>query len=333
MKAHLNRISNSVGNHVKVVAATLLLSLTSTAAPAQEYPSGPIQVLVAFAAGGGTDTLARLLAPQLSILLGQPVTVQNLPGGGGQVAATALLRDGATGLAILATNEPDLFMTTVFNEPGYKAEDFHTIMVDLYDPRVMLVQPSSPFATLEDFITEAKAAPGTLTVGTTQGNAQELFAKWLFQELEIDVRLVGYPGGGAAANAMIAGDVTAAIGDDFARFNIRDQAKALFVAGENASPRWSEAQTLADAVAAHGVELPAPDFLARYGVYVISAAFHDSNPEGYAKLQQALVDAWQSDAFQAYLDTNGLQDLARGLPGEELAATFAGDFEQIAKMK
>ena len=57
---------------------------------AQDYPSGPVQIIVAFGAGGGTDTLARLLAPALSKILGRPVTVQNLPGGGGQVAATAV---------------------------------------------------------------------------------------------------------------------------------------------------------------------------------------------------------------------------------------------------
>ncbi len=83
-----------------------------------------MQILVAYGAGGGTDTLARLLAPSLSKILGKPVTVQNLPGGGGQVAATDVMRDGADGLAILATNEPDLFMSTVFNKPPYKGGDF-----------------------------------------------------------------------------------------------------------------------------------------------------------------------------------------------------------------
>src|SRR5215510_5787001 len=126
------------------VLAALAIVSGLLAAPdvarAQDYPSGPVQILVAYGPGGGTDTLARLLAPSLSKLLGKPVTVQNLPGGGGQVAATAVMRDGADGLAILATNEPDLFMSTVFSKPPYKAGDLQTIMVDVLDPRIMLVK-------------------------------------------------------------------------------------------------------------------------------------------------------------------------------------------------
>ena len=188
-----------------------------------------MQILVAFGAGGDTDTLARLLAPSLSKILGKPVTVQNLPGGGGQVAATTVLRDGADGLAILATNEPDLFMSTVFNKPPYKGGDLQTIMVDVLDPRIMLVQKDSDINTFADFVARAKAQPGKLAVSVTQGGAQELFAKWLFGKLGLQVRIVGYDGGGPAANAMLAGDVVAAIGDDSARMNIRDQTKALFV--------------------------------------------------------------------------------------------------------
>ena len=130
----------------RFVLATLACAsalLVPHAVNAQDYPSGPVQILVAYGAGGGTDTLARLLAPSLSRILGKPVTVQNLPGGGGQVAATAVMRDGMEGLAILATNEPDLFMSTVFSRPPYKSGDLQSIMVDVVDPRIMLVKKDS----------------------------------------------------------------------------------------------------------------------------------------------------------------------------------------------
>ena len=165
-----------------VATAAATVGVTAIA-DAQEYPSGPVQILVAFGAGGGTDTLARLLAQPLSKILGRPVTVQNLPGGGGQVAAAAVMRDGADGLAILATNEPDLFMSTVFNKPPYKSGDLQTIMVDVFDPRIMLVQKTSDINTFADFVARAKAQPGKLAVSATQGGAQELFAKWLFGKL------------------------------------------------------------------------------------------------------------------------------------------------------
>ncbi len=300
----------------------------SAPALAQDLPSGPIQILVAYGAGGGTDTLARLLATPLSNALGQPVVVQNLPGGGGQVAAATLLRDGADGSAILATNQPDLFMSTVFKDPPYKESDFQTILVDLQDPRVMLVQKDAHINTLDDFVAKAKSEPGKVAVSVAQGSAQELFAKWLFGKLGLDVRLVGYNGGSTAANAMLAGDVLATIGDDFARMNIRDKSKALFVAAEQKSPRWPEAPTLAS-VLPSSITLPAADFLSRYGVYVVSAAFTAKNPEGYKKLQQALLEARTSPEFQSYLDKNNLQDLSIGKPGEDLEAKFANQFAEI----
>jgi tripartite-type tricarboxylate transporter receptor subunit TctC len=311
---------------------TALAGFASVSA-AEPQATGPVQILVAYAPGGGTDTLARILAGPLSKILNRPVTVQNLPGGGGQVAATTLLRDGPDGSAILATNEPDLFMSTVFGKPPYKSADFQTIMVDVQDPRVFLVQKSSELKSFADFVTRAKAEPGKLAVAVAQGSAQELFGKWLFGKLGLSIRIVGYPGGGNAANALLAGDVVATIGDDFARLNIRDKSTALFVGAAAQSPRWPEAPMLADVLASHGVTLPSKDFFARYGVYVVSAAFKAKHPEAYGKLQQALIQARSTPEFQGYLEKNAIQDLSIGKPGEALDSTFASGFAEIAKLK
>jgi tripartite-type tricarboxylate transporter receptor subunit TctC len=319
------------------IAASLAIVSTLLTAPsatrAEDYPSGPVQILVAFGAGGGTDTLARLLAPSLSKILGKPVTVQNLPGGGGQVAATAVMRDGADGLAILATNEPDLFMSTVFSRPPYKAGDLQSIMVDVLDPRIMLVKKDSDINSFKDFVERAKAQPGKLAVSVTQGGAQELFAKWLFSKLGLQVRTVGYEGGGPAANAMLAGDVVAAIGDDSARLNIRSQTKALFVGAKDKSQRWPEAPTLAEAVAPYGLKLPSDSFLARYGVYVVPTAFKTKHPAAYAKLQQALIEARDAPEFKSFFERNSLNDLSIGKKGEALQASFDADFAEIPKLK
>jgi tripartite-type tricarboxylate transporter receptor subunit TctC len=315
-------------------AALVAFAMASmTPVSAQDYPGGPVQILVAYGPGGGTDTLARLIAPSLSKVLNKPVTVQNLPGGGGQVAAAAMLRDGADGLVILATNEPDLFMSTVFSKPPYQANDLQIIMVDVQDPRVFLVRKDSPINTFADFVARAKAEPNKLAVSVAQGSAQELFAKWLFGKLGIQVRVVGYDGGGPAANAMIAGDVVANIGDDFARMNVRPQSKALFVGSQRKSPRWPEAQALTDALKPFNVMPPSPEFLSRYGVYAVSAAFKAKNPAGYAKLQKAMVEARDGAEFKAYFEKNALQDLSIGRPGEAMQTTMSLDFQEIPKLK
>lgn len=330
MQVLFRRVRTVIGS---AIAALGLITASTAQLSAQAYPTGPVQIVVAYGPGGGTDTLARLLAPSLSKILNTPVTVQNLPGGGGQVAAATMLRDGGDGHVILATNEPDMFMSTVFSHPHYKAEDLQILMVDVQDPRVFLVKTDSPIKDFGSFVARAKAEPNKLTVSVAQGSAQELFAKWLFGRLGIQVRIVGYDGGGPAANAVIAGDVTATIGDDFARMNVRPQSRALFVGSKGKSPRWPEAPTLTDALEPLNVTPPSPDFLSRYGVYVVSAAFKTKNPAAYAKLQQAMIQAREAPEFRAYFDKNSLHDLSIGRTGESMQATMSLDFQEIPKIK
>jgi tripartite-type tricarboxylate transporter receptor subunit TctC len=313
----------------------IALWVLSGAAIAQgpEYPSRPVSIVVGFAAGGGTDILARVLSAPLSRLLGQPVVVRNLPGAGGQIAAGTVLREGGEGLAILAINHPDLAMGPELGNAPYQTAEFQVIMVDVQDPRVLLVAKGSELNTFADFAARAKAQPGKLAISFAQGSAQELFAKWLVGRTGLDVLLVGYKGGADASNAVLAGDVTANLGDDFARFNLRARSKALFVASKEKSRRWPEAQGLAAALAPLGVTPPTPDFLARYGIYAVPAAFKKAQPASYRKLQQAMLEARKSPEFQDYIAKNALQDLSIGRPGEEFDKAFAADSAEIRKLK
>lgn len=317
---------------VGVSAVTLSVAAITADARAQGYANGPVQIIVSYGAGGGTDRLARLLAEPLSAELGVPVTVQNMPGAGGQVAAAAMLREKPDGQIIWAGNQPDLYMGPVIEGAPYKVEDLQVIMVDLIDPRVMLVQADSDIETLADFVEKAKAEPGKLAVSVSQGSAQELFAKWLFGELGIDVRLVGYQGGSKSANALVAGEVVATIGDDFARTNLRDQTKALLVAAEQESPRWPEAQTLVAALEPFDIAPPRPDFLARFGVYAVPAQFKAQHAGAYAKLQAAMLKARESEVFSGYISENGLTDLSIGKPGEQYSDAFDSSISAAAKL-
>ena len=86
--------------------------------------SRPLQIIVGYPPGGGSDVLARVLSEPLARLLGRPVVVKNVPGAGGQIAATTLLREGGDGLSILAINHPDLFMAVERSAGALKAERF-----------------------------------------------------------------------------------------------------------------------------------------------------------------------------------------------------------------
>ena len=318
---------------IRAIAATIGLGLdglTVTAASAAD--DRPLQIIVGYSAGGGTDVLARILSEPLSKVLGRPVIVRNLPGASGQIAASALLREGNDGAAILAINHPDLYMVVERNTAPLHASDFRVIVVDVQDPRVFLVKADSEFDTFAAFVTRAKAQPRTLAVSVTAGSAQELFAKWLFAKLGLDVTIVGYRGGAEAATALLASNVAANLGDDFARLNLRHSTRALFVGSQSKSPRWPEAPTLTSALAPYGVTPPSPNFLSRYGIYVVPSSFKAKDPAAYANLQQALLKARNSPAFLDYIAKNNLDDLSIGKPGEALDALFAADTAEIAKI-
>jgi tripartite-type tricarboxylate transporter receptor subunit TctC len=300
-------------------------------APAQS--GGAFQIIVGYPPGGGSDVLARVLGEPLAKLLGRPVVVKNMPGASGQIAATTLLRDGSDGQSILAINHPDLAMAVERSAGALKAADFQVTMVDVQDPRVFLVKADSPIDSFAAFAARAKAEPGKLVVSVTAGSAQELFAKWLFNALGLDVIVVGYKGGAESSNALLTDVVTGSIGDDFARMNMRSLTKALFVGAQEKSPRWPEAPTLAAALAPFGVTPPTANFLSRYGVYVVPAALKAKDSAAYLKLQQALLQARASPEFQNYIAKSQLGDLSIGKPGEDFESAFAADMNEIRKIK
>ena len=120
----------------------------------------PLQILVGYPPGGSTDSFARLLSVPLQAVAGRSVVVRNVPGAGGQIAATALLREGADGSAVLAINQPDLNLAIARGAGGFKASDFRVIMVDLHEPRVFLVKNDSGIDSFVKFVEQAKAKPG-----------------------------------------------------------------------------------------------------------------------------------------------------------------------------
>jgi tripartite-type tricarboxylate transporter receptor subunit TctC len=315
-------------------AAAMGAAVVATAIPRIGLAQGdkPVQIIVGYPPGGSTDTFARLLSAPLQGVLGRSVVVRNQPGAGGQIAATALLREGADGSAILAINQPDLSLAIARGNGGFKASDFRVIMADLHEPRVFLVRNDSGIPNFVKFVEQAKAKPGKLSISVAGGTAQEVMAKWLVDKLKIDVLVVNYKGGAEAANAVLAGDVTANLGDDFVRSSLRSKTTALFIGSDKKSPRWTEAETLQSQLKTLGVAMPSPEFLARYGVYVVSAGFAQKNPKGYQELQQAILKARTGQVFSDYIKANNLGDLSLGVPGEQYDSLFAEEMQEIERM-
>lgn len=181
---------------------------TSPQTPAASWPSRPITVIVPGAPGGTTDVPARLVAQKMSIRLGQPVVVDNRPGGGGIIGTMGLVRAPADGYTILVGNTGSHAVNyAAYKNPGYKPADF-TPLTDLISfPNVLVVNAQSPFKTVGDLIAQLKKEPGKLSyssagIGQTTHLTSELFK----MRTGTDALHIPYKGSTPATTAVISGE-------------------------------------------------------------------------------------------------------------------------------
>ncbi len=152
-----------------LAGATLALAALTGTASAQQFPDKPIQLMVAFPAGGSTDVAARIVAAIAEKALGQSIVVVNKGGAGGQIGWTELVRQKPDGYYIGFINLPAT--NTVILDPERKAifteKDFTPIINQVLDPGVIWVRADSPYKTVQDLIDAAKKSPGTIRAATT----------------------------------------------------------------------------------------------------------------------------------------------------------------------
>ncbi|MCO4312412.1 tripartite tricarboxylate transporter substrate binding protein [Pectobacterium versatile] len=134
-----------------------------------EYPDKPIQMLVAFAPGGGTDIAARSIAHYLEKHLGNNarIAVINKPGAGGEIGWTVLAQSKPDGYTIGMINPPATNALVVEGKAKFTMNDFQPIANIVYDPGILVVNQDSPYKTLTQFIDAARQSPDTLVIGTS----------------------------------------------------------------------------------------------------------------------------------------------------------------------
>ena len=194
-------------------AAVLLAALIGTAA-GQNFPNKPIQLMVAFPAGGSTDIAARIVASIAEKALGQPIVVVNRGGAGGQIGWTELVRQRPDGYYIGFINLPAT--NTVILDPERKAifteKDFTPIINQVLDPGVIWVRADSPYKTMQDLIEAAKKSPGTIRAATTGILSDDHLAILMAEEAApgAKFRIVHLEGGAAQFKEIMAGNIDVA---------------------------------------------------------------------------------------------------------------------------
>lgn len=186
------------------------LGICAHAAWAQTFPTKPVRIIVPFAPGGSTDIVTRLLAPQLSINLGQSVVVDNRGGGAAMIGMEMVAKappDGHTlGVATLTfALNPSLFAKLPYNSE----RDFAPVGLVSVMPFVIMVHPSVPARSVKELIALAKARPGALNFSSSGVGSASQMAIELFKYMtNTDMVHIGYSGGGPAIMAVLSGQVS-----------------------------------------------------------------------------------------------------------------------------
>jgi tripartite-type tricarboxylate transporter receptor subunit TctC len=191
-----------------------LLAASSLATPATAaYPEQPIRMIVAYGAGGGTDIVARLLAPYIGKYLGPSasVVVVNRPGAGGAIGFAELAKATPDGYTVGFINTPNVLTIPIERKAAYHWQDFEVLGNVVDDPGNFSVHADSPFKNLSELVAYAKSRPGEVTYGSTGvGSDDHLSALMLERAAGIQMTHVPFKGTSEVHNAVLSKQITVA---------------------------------------------------------------------------------------------------------------------------
>lgn len=295
-------------------------------AAADDYPSRPIRLMVPYAAGGGTDALARVIAQAVSEKLGQQVVVENNGAAGGNVATQAAAGAAPDGYTVLMANQgpmvvnPHLFKNLKVDPLAV----FEPITLIAGAPLVVVVPPDSPFKSLTELVDAAKKEPGKLTYGSAGNGSASHLATLLLAQTAGGLEMVHapYKGAGPALNDVMGGQTDFMITTVPSVVGLVDGKKVLPLAVTTAArtKRFPEVPTIAE------VGFPGYDTSAWYGFVVPKGT-----PEPIkAKLREATVQATQDATVRDRLDNEGAEPV--GNTPEEFAAFMQAESKRWAEL-
>jgi tripartite-type tricarboxylate transporter receptor subunit TctC len=191
-------------------AAIAAIAIASPAFAQKDFPTRTVTLTVGFAPGGGTDTAARIVAKKITEDLGVSVVVENRAGAGGEIAAQHIANAAPDGYTIHLSSVGPLTVAPAMNPKlTYNPKrDIAPITMGVIFPNVFVVQSSSPYKTLADFVAAAKKDPGKITYASSGvGGAGHLSGELFKKEAKIDMVHVPYKGGGPAMTDLLGGRV------------------------------------------------------------------------------------------------------------------------------
>lgn len=308
--------------------ATALLCFGSMpfAAWSQPYPSKPIRIICSFPAGGGTDFLARAIAQKLTERWGQPVVVDNRPGGNGSIGATAAIKAAPDGYTLYVGSSDHLVLApNLFtNLPYDTTKDLVPIVSIANQYVVLVVHPSLPANTVAEFVALAKSKPGELNYSSSGNGTVTHMGGELFQySTGVKLAHIPYKGSAPAITDLIAGQdikLSFAAMASIVPHIKSGKVRPLAISAPRRSPALPDVPT--------GVELGYPDFIA-YSWNGIFAPV-GTPPDIIRKINAEVVSILKSQDVVERFSAVGV-DPTGGTP-EEFAASIKVDLEQAARV-
>jgi tripartite-type tricarboxylate transporter receptor subunit TctC len=240
---------------IRKAAIAAAASLMPRLATAETFPARPLRLVVGFPAGGPNDILARLIAGWLAPRLGQPIAVENQPGGSGNIATGAVVHAAPDGHTLLLVGPANAISASLPDKLDFVfLRDIAPVAGITREPLVLLVHPAAPAKSVAELIAYLKAHPGQVRLASTGAWSAPHVTAELFRMLTgVAVETVHYAGGGPALKALAAGDaqmmfepMSAAIGP--VRSGVL---RALAVTTATRSPALPEVATVGDTVAGY----------------------------------------------------------------------------------
>jgi tripartite-type tricarboxylate transporter receptor subunit TctC len=200
-------------NLVLCTAIAIALSLTAAGVPAQsKYPTKPIRLLTPFAAGGGSDILARLIGPPMTEVLGQQIVVDNRPGGGGTLGAGIAARAEPDGYTLIVVSGSYGANGALHDLPYDTVTGITPIILIGTTPLVLTVHPSVPVKTVSELIAYSKANPTKLKIASAGVGGLDHLAGELFKlQTGATYATIPYKGSGPAMTALLSGEVSGSL--------------------------------------------------------------------------------------------------------------------------
>lgn len=298
----------------------LILALFAIPAQAQDYPNRTVEIVVPFAAGGGTDLIARLLAERLSESLGVRIVTINRPGASTNIGTAAVANAPVDGHTLLLTSISFAANPSLYRRLSYSQNDFAPIVLIANSPSILVVTPSLPVNSVRELIAHLKAHPGELNFASYGAGSGPHLAAGLLQDITgTKMQHVPYGGGNPATLAVLRGDVQMLLAGSLAVLPMIQSGnlKPLAIAAEARAAALPNVPTFRE----QGI-----DYLT--GTWFGLLAPAKTPPAIVARLNRDVNTALRSDAVRARIAEQGA-DVMGGSP-EDFARFLREETERLS---